>query len=173
MIGSATTLLVEPPVDFVAATRRYLKGRPNRPYSAEDIDSITWLYAEVCRAGNVDLRFALSQMAHETAGLTSDWSQPPKRNPAGIGVTGVAGAGEQFDTWADAVQCHIGLILAYRFPAGSGSPSQQRLINMLLVRRPSAPRGIAITIGELAVRWAADPEYVNKLIAIEAILEKS
>lgn len=165
MIHAGTALTLSPPVDFLAATRRYIKAR-SKQYAASDVDFIVSLYSDVCAAGQVDVEFALTQMVHETGALTSDWSSPTKRNPAGIGVTGVPGAGLIFDSWADAVEAHIGLILCYRFPAGQGSPAQQRLIDEMLTHRPGAPRGVAKTVAELAVKWAADPEYVPKLVTI-------
>lgn len=177
MIHGGTSLLVQPPIDFPAAARRYIKAR-TKTYSASDVDYIVSLYQDVCRAGEVDLQFVLTQMVHETGALTSEWSQPPKRNPAGIGVTGANGPDGQplgiwFDSWPDAVEAHVGLILCYRFPAGQGSPAQQRLINEILGHGRTPPRGIATTVSELAVKWAADPEYTNKLTAMSQAISKA
>ncbi len=165
MIHPSTTLVVGAPIDFLAAARRYIKPR-TKQYSASHVDYVIALYEDVCRSGGVDAEFAITQMVHETAALSSEWSGPSKRNPAGIGVTGVPDVGLIFDTWPDAVEAHVGLILAYRYPAGQGNPAQQRLINEMLVHRPGAPRGVATNISELAVKWAADPEYVTRLVAI-------
>lgn len=170
-IDGTTTLVVGPPVDFLAAARRYIKTRAK--YTAAEVDYIVSLYADVCRSGAVDAEFALTQMVHETGALTSDWSLPPKRNPAGIGVTGATGPdglplGVWFDTWSDAVEAHVGLILAYRYPAGQGNAAQQRLINEILGHGRTPPRGIASTVAELSARWAADPAYVTSLIRVNA-----
>lgn len=167
MINGTSPLLVGPPIDFAAASRRYIKAR-TKQYSAQDVDYIVSAYLDVCQSGQVDAEFCLTQMIHETGALTSEWSGPTKRNPAGIGVTGVPGAGLIFETWADAVEAHVGLILCYRFPAGQGDPEQQVLINDFLRLRPGAPRGVSTTVAELAAKWAADPEYVNKLATINA-----
>lgn len=172
-IDGTTTLVVGPPVDFLAAARRYIKTRAK--YPAAEVDYIISLYTDVCRAGAVDAEFAITQMVHETAALTSEWSLPPKRNPAGIGVTGALGTngeplGVWFDTWSDAVEAHVGLILAYRYPAGQGNVAQQRLINEILGHGRTPPRGIAATIAELAVKWAADPAYVTSLIRVNAAI---
>lgn len=177
MLTGSSTLLVQAPVDFLAAARRYIKSR-TKQYTALDVDFIVNLYADVCAAGSVDVEFAITQMIHETGALTSLWSSPTRRNPAGIGVTGANGPDGQplglvFDSWADAVEAHIGLILCYRFPAGQGSPAQQRLINEMLTHRPGAPRGVATNVAELAVKWAADPEYVTRLSAMHAAVEKA
>ncbi len=165
MISGGTTLVVGAPIDFLAATRRYVKAR-TKQYSAANVDYIVALYEDVCRSGGVDAEFALTQMVHETGALTSEWSSPSKRNPAGIGVTGVPGAGLIFDTWPDAVEAHVGLILCYRYPVGQGNPAQQRLIDEMLTHRPGAPRGVATNVAELAVKWAADPEYVTRLTTV-------
>lgn len=170
MIHASSTLLVTPPVDFLSAARRYIKPRAAKQYAAQEVDYIVSLYADVCRAGEVDVEFAITQMVHETAALSSDWASPSKRNPAGLDVTGEPGRGLIFDTWSDAVEAHIGLILCYRFPAGQGSPAQQRLINEFLVHKPSPPRGFAKTVADLAAKWAADPAYVPALVRVnEAI----
>lgn len=172
-LSGSTPLIVGPPVDFLAAARRYIKTRAK--YPAQEVDAIVFLYTDVCRAGGVDAEFAITQMVHETAALSSDWSLPPKRNPAGIGVTGGSNpdgtpAGVWFDTWPDAVEAHIGLILAYRYPAGQGNTAQQRLINEILGHRPNAPRGIATTVSELGAKWAADPAYVTKLTSMHSAI---
>ena len=179
MLSDQGGILVASAVDFVAATRRYILGRATRtPYSDADVDFILRLYVEACLTGNVDVELALTQMVHETAALTSEWSQPPKRNPAGIGVTGALDAagipvGQWFPTWTDSVQAHVGLLLAYRFAAGNGNASQKRLIDFLLSYRPGAPRGVGTTIEQMATKWAADPEYADKLVAVSAAISKA
>lgn len=176
MLHAGTPLIVGPPLDFVNAARRYIKTRAK--YTAQEVDAIIFLYTDICRAGAVDAEFAITQMVHETAALSSDWSQPPKRNPAGIGVTGANGPDGQplgvwFDTWSDAVEAHIGLILAYRYPAGQGNVTQQRLINEILGHGRTPPRGIATNLGELAAKWAADPLYVDKMAAMYTAISKA
>lgn len=173
------TILLSAPIDFFAATKRYIMGRTTpTTYSSTDVDYILTLYKEACITGGVDPELGLSQMVHETAALTSDWSQLPKRNPAGIGVTGAVGTdgqpvGQIFPSWLDGVQCHVGLLLCYRFPAGSGNTQQQRLINLCLSYRPGAPRGVATTVTEMAAKWAADPAYADKLSAMSVAISKS
>lgn len=175
MIHSGTTLLVTPPVDFLAAARRYIKAR-TKQYTPAEVDYIISLYTDVCRAGEVDVELLITQMIHETAGLTSAWSSPTKRNPAGIGVTGATdpvtgeALGFVFDTWADAVEAHVGLILCYRFATGQGSPSQQKIINDYLLLRPSAPRNVATTLAQMAVKWAADPAYVTTMVRVNEVV---
>lgn len=171
MIHPSQSVLIQPSVDFLSAARRYLKARTGKQYSAMEIDYIVSLYADICTSGGVDVEFALAQMSHETGGLTSAWSAPDKKNPAGIGVTGASGPDGQplglvFATWADAVEAHVGLILCYAFAAGQGNLEQQRLINEMLGHRPTAPRAVGKTVAELAAKWAADTTYISKLSAM-------
>lgn len=180
MLSEQGNILVSSPVDFFAATRRFILARsPKTPYSDVELDYILTLYKEACLQGGVDLSLALTQMVHETAALTSEWSQPPKRNPAGIGVTGGLAAdgtplGQFFPTWLDAVQAHVGLLLAYRFAAGSGDAAQKRLIAVITgYRGTGIPRGVATNITEMAVKWAADPAYATRLVTVSAAIEKA
>lgn len=179
MISPLDGILINPVADFPPATRRYLAARsPRTPYPDADLDFILRLYVETCLVSGVDIELALSQMVHETGALTSEWSQPPRRNPAGIGVTGAVDAagvplGQWFATWLDAVQAHIGLLLCYRFPAGEGTDAQKRLIRHYTSFRPSPPRGVGTTVAEMAAVWAADPEYVNRLITVSAVIAKA
>jgi hypothetical protein len=99
---------------------------------------------------NADLVWA--QMLHETANLSAWWCLRPRRNPAGIGVTGntrrtrpasvarVAGGvtigmwairddglwaeGLSFPTWEGAVRGHLGRLLLY--VQGAGGDDDQR-----------------------------------------------
>lgn len=85
----------------------------------------------------------ISQMCHETGYLTSWWSAPPRRNMAGIGVTGeVVSAdphsnayafkpedgkwyrGYSFPDWTAAAQAHFGHMSAYCFADEINNASQ-------------------------------------------------
>src|SRR5687767_15895550 len=68
---------------------RYLLARPHGEYSEHDITNvIVPAYFRVASSVGVDPALLVAQLIHETGGLTSWWSQRPRRNPAGIGVTG-------------------------------------------------------------------------------------
>ncbi len=68
---------------------RYILSRPHGEYTEKDIaDVIIPAYVKICLPVGVDPLIAVAQMIHETGNLTSFWSQRPRRNPAGIGVTG-------------------------------------------------------------------------------------
>jgi hypothetical protein len=146
-------------------------------YAAGDVAAIVADYRRIGEAAALDWFLALAQMAHETGSLTSWWSQRPRRNPAGIGVTGrvVAGTpdsppgrgwswdgtqwreGWSFPTWADhAIPAHLGRLLAYALRDQEADAAQQALIGQALTYRPlpAGYRGAAPTVCGLNGRWA-------------------
>lgn len=172
-IGSITrdsTLLGPPPVGLDQC-QRYLvkkhraKAAADGAYSDDDVRWITRLYFETAAPAGLNPVLALAQMAEETDNLTSEWSQPPRRNPAGIGVTGEPGKGLSFPNWATAVRAHVGRLLAYAVAPGTETPAQQALIDEALGLRPLPAnlRGAAPSLGGLTGKWAADPKYADKL----------
>jgi hypothetical protein len=100
-----------------------LSPKPNgrAGYDAPDRERIAWLYWDTCTVVGVDPLIAVAQMVHETVNLTSWWSQRPRRNPAGIGVTGQVKPGHMtgvpegvsFPGWSWAVRAHVGRLLMY------------------------------------------------------------
>jgi hypothetical protein len=104
-------------------------------------------------------------MVLETGNLTSRWSQPPRRNPAGIGVTGEPGVGISFPSWDAAVRAHVGRLLACAIAKGKGNAVQRALIKEALEVRPlpNNRRGCAPTLAGLAGTWAADKKYSGKI----------
>jgi hypothetical protein len=174
------TILAATGVDFLAATKRFILSR-SPATTNPDLDYILGLYRESCLKGGVELELCLTQMVHETDSLRSAWSQPPKRNMAGIGVTGGVDTttgeplGQWFPTWLDAVQSHVGLLLAYRLAAADGTAAQKQLISVITGYRGSLTglRGIATNIEEMAVKWAADAVYADKLVDLSALISRS
>jgi hypothetical protein len=165
-------------------------------YADYDVTRIVNAYQRIGDSVGLDWFLAIAQMAHETGSLTSWWSQAPRRNPAGIGVTGewrpglpdgsqgpppgpawawssTLGrwlAGVSFATWAsDAVPAHLGRLLAYALPAGQGDSTQQALIDQALGYRslPASHRGVAPTILGLNGRWAVPgTEYGQRIMLL-------
>jgi Mannosyl-glycoprotein endo-beta-N-acetylglucosaminidase len=173
-----------------------------RDIYSNDIARIVNTYQRIGEQVGLDWFLALAQMAHETGSLTSWWSQPPRRNLAGIGVTGEwrAGlpdgspgpapgsawvwsaqlgcwlAGVSFPTWgSDAVPAHLGRLLAYTLPAGQGDLTQQSLIAKALSYRalPASHRNSAPTILGLNGRWAVPgTEYGQRIMALAAAMRQ-
>jgi N-acetylmuramoyl-L-alanine amidase/Mannosyl-glycoprotein endo-beta-N-acetylglucosaminidase len=145
---------------------QYLLARPCGEYSHDDVRAIAGFY--YAAAGDLDPLLLVAQMVEETGHLTSFWSQRPRRNMAGIGVTGVKGEGVSFPSLKVAVRAHAGRLLAYALPSGAESPAQKELIDEALAFRdlPHNLRGAAPTLKGLAGTWAADPQYAVKLARI-------
>jgi len=110
----------------------------------------------------------VAQMSEETAHLTSFWSQRPRRNFAGIGVTGEDGMGNKFPSLTAGIRAHTGRLLAYVLPAGTGNPAQTALITEALAARdlPADRRGVAPTLAGLSGKWAMDTGYAAKVAAV-------
>jgi flagellum-specific peptidoglycan hydrolase FlgJ len=147
---------------------RYLLGRAHGEYNDDDIRVIVGHYYKTAVAVGLDPVLVVAQMALETGGLTSFWSQRPRRNPAGIGVTGAAGAGVSFPSWKIAVRAHAGRLLAYSLAVGDETQLQRRLIEEALAHRalPQRFRGVARRLEGLAGTWAADPQYAVKVARV-------
>ena len=139
---SEESLILAPPRCTPQQATAYILSRPHPNYTSADISlTIVPAYVRICESAGVDPCLAIAQMVHETGNLSSYWSARPRRNPAGIGVTGQPGAGVRFATWAnDAIPAHVGRLLAYALPAGQGTPAQQALIAKALSYRPLDPR---------------------------------
>lgn len=159
--------LIAPPRATEAQCVAYLTRRPTGAYARLDVASIVRSYFAL--SAGLDPLLALAQLVHETGSLTSTRSQPPHRNPAGIGVTGAPGAGLSFPDWESAARAHIGRLLAYALKAGQGTAAQQQLITSALNLRalPASYRGAAPTLRGLENRWAVPGVgYAQKLADI-------
>lgn len=92
------------PRALAGRAERYLVQRPHGEYSDDDVRTIVRRYYATAQAVGLDPLLVVAQMVQETAHLTSFWSQRPRRNPAGIGVTGAPGVGLSFPDWATAIR---------------------------------------------------------------------
>jgi hypothetical protein len=139
----------------------YLVARSHGEYTDLDVTHIVEDYYATAPPAGLDPLLAIAQMVEETGHLTSFWSQRPRRNPAGIGVTGKPGEGISFPDWKTAVRAHVGRLLAYALPKGRETAAQAGLIEEALSFRalPDELRGVAPTLRGLIGRWAADPQY--------------
>jgi hypothetical protein len=160
--------LVAAPRATRAQLEAFLLSGPHGSYQENAVRNIAHLYDETARAGGLDPLLVVAQLVLETGHLTSEWSQPPRRNPAGIGVTGEPGKGISFPDWKSAVAAHVGRLLAYALPKGTGTDEQKRLVEEALGWRPLPDHlcGAAPTLSGLAGIWAADPEYATKLVRV-------
>ena len=173
-IGPATTLLARARVSH-ATVERYLLRRPHGDRPDADMRELARLYFELAQPAGLDPLLAIAQMVVETGNMTSEWSRPPRRNLAGIGVTGQPGQGLTFASWREAVEAHVGRLLAYAVRADAATPAQRDLIDKALARRPLPPdfRGVAPTLEGLAERWAQDPQYAIKIARVANEIRQS
>jgi N-acetylmuramoyl-L-alanine amidase len=164
---SPSSTLMAAPRGTVAQVTAYLLARPHGAYSQAEVQAIAGDYFAVARPLGLDPLIAASQMIEETAHLSSFWSQSPRHNMAGIGVTGEPGKGVSFPSAAEGVRAQIGRLLAYALKPGTETPDQRSLIKEALGFRdlPADRRGVAPTLAGLAGpgRWAADAQYADKI----------
>jgi hypothetical protein len=148
--------------------REFLLGTSHGGYTDHDVETIVDSYYATATAVGLDPLLVVAQMSEETGHLTSFWSQRPRRNFAGIGVTGEPGKGNSFPSLTAGIRAHTGRLLAYALPAGTENPAQAALIGEALQARPLPRdrRGSAPTLAGLAGHWAMDPQYAVKLAAV-------
>ena len=165
---TADTSLRAPSRAPAEQAERYLLARAHGGYSDADVRTIVADYYAAATAVGLDPLLVVAQMVEETGHLTSFWSQPPRRNLAGIGVTGKPGEGLSFPDLQTAVHAHTGRLLAYSLPIGAGNQAQNQLIKEALSFRalPDRLRGAAPTLRGLAGTWAHDPQYADKLAGV-------
>lgn len=167
---------------------RWLLAIPGHLYDQNGIVTIVNAYVIHGDAVGMDWFLALAQNFHETDHLRSWWSQRPRRNPAGIGVTGATSIvqpsygswawkeetglwheGVSFERWdADAVKAHLGRLLAYAVKEPQNE-AQRAMIDYALSFRslPASYRGIATTIIGLNGKWAVPgSNYGQRIIKL-------
>jgi hypothetical protein len=172
--------LLSPPRSTEQQARAFIVGRGSTAYTDADITLIVSHYWRFAVPVGLDPLLAVAQCIHETSDnghpMSSWWARRPRRNPAGIGVTGASRttdpqdphnwapdpalqpvrwrAGLSFPSWEVAVKTQLGRLLAYAIPAGQGTDAQKDLINFALNERPLPPalRGTAPTLKPLGAR---------------------
>lgn len=177
-----------------AQAGKYIFGRqPTPAYTKGDVMlSILPAYWSIASECGVDPCIAVAQMIHETANVSSWWAQRPRRNPAGIGVTGEVRTetpppeeihqwayndttkrwhkGLSFVSWsAESVLAHVGRLAAYALKPTERTIEQQRIISQALAFRPLPInlQGCAPTLVGLNGTWAYPGiSYANRLADI-------
>jgi Mannosyl-glycoprotein endo-beta-N-acetylglucosaminidase len=166
-ITQKSTLLAGPRVTR-EELESFMLARDHGGYTDANVRGIVKRYVATATSAGLDPLLVVSQMVLETGNLTSFWSQVPRRNPAGIGVTGEEGKGNTFTSWDKACRAHVGRLLAYALAEGAETPAQRALIKEALEVRdlPADRRGRAPTLAGLAGSWAMDPKYAGKIVRI-------
>jgi hypothetical protein len=153
---------------------RFLLPKPNGAYTDADVKAIISYYLDQAPPLLLDPLLPIAQMCLETAYLSAAWAARPKCNPAGIGVTGAAGAGISFGSWHNSVPAHLGRLVAYAVLPANRTPVQKAAVENALAWRtlPLERQGQAQTLDKLAGFWAADQYYATKIANIaNAILK--
>jgi len=159
-------------------------------YTRVDLDKIILpAYFTVAASVGVDPSIAIAQMIHETGFLSSFWSKRPRRNPAGIGVTGQTAKslakdasfwewsfdddariwkkGLRFDAWdTGSVPAHISRLLGYALKETQRTVEQNDFLKKHTAKRPLPSRvvGCAPTLAGLEGTWAVPGKgYADKL----------
>jgi hypothetical protein len=169
--GGAVTpdsALLAAPRAHADQAERALLSQPHGAYTDADVRAIVADYYAVAPAAGLDPLLVIAQMVEETGNLTSFWSQRPRRNPAGIGVTGQPGEGVSFPDWKTASRAHIGRLLAYALAKNTENQAQAKLIQEALSFRPlpDALRGAAPRLSGLVGTWAHDPHYAENISSV-------
>ena len=179
MLMPSSRILAAPRATQVQLRRHLIARHDANPGQSRLKDStladIVQLYVTTCKSIGLDPLVAVSQMELETGHLTSKASQPPRRNPAGIGITGPGVAGVSFSTWRKAVRGHVGRLAAYAIPSEGGTPAQKTLIAEALAVRPlpDGKRGKAVRVVGLSRHWAEDKNYAPKIVKIAKEIQVS
>ena len=155
-------------------------------YTHEDIRLILTYYVTYGKQVGVDYVFAIAQMIHETGWTDSWWAARPRRNPAGIGVTGqtttknpnddarwaksgnVWRKGRSFASWDIGVQQHIARLLLYARTDEQMTPEQRTFAAICLDQhRLEHIRGVANKWVGFNGTWAVPgTTYSQKLATI-------
>ena len=162
----------------------YILSRKHGEYTEYDVKKITDSYFSIGTITGIDAFMAIAQMIHETDSLNSWWAARPRRNPAGIGVTGrtsqeapqrgkwarkgnVYLEGVSFDTWASgAVPAHLGRLLAYCMKDSAANDAQRAIIWQAMQVRtlPARLRGVALEWKDLNGKWAVPGKTYGQTI---------
>jgi hypothetical protein len=151
-------------------------ARNPQGYTEYDVRLISGYYWNIAPAVGIDPLIAWAQMLHETGNLTSWWCQRPRRNPAGIGVTGETSRarlapaadwvkdersglwkrGYAFAEWSLSVRAHLGHLIGYALKDEQMTPTQRGITKYdpRFGALPASYRGVAPTLSGLNGRWA-------------------
>lgn len=141
--------------------------KSNNEAALNQFPDIAKLYREEATIEGVNYDIAFCQMCLETNYLRfGGVIKPSQNNFAGLGDVGGGPEGASFPNARIGVRAHIQLLKAY----ASTEPLVQEVVNP---RFRFITRGIAPLVDQLSGRWAADPQYGQKIIAIVRRLYES
>lgn len=143
----------------------FLKG--NNENAIKQFPDLARLYREEGAVEGVNYDIAFCQMCVETGFLQfGSGIQPGQNNFGGLGDAAGTADGAIFPSARIGVRAHIQHLKAY----ASTAPLVQGLVDP---RFRFVARGIAPLVGQLSGRWAADPEYGDKITSLVRRLYES
>ena len=192
IVTKESTLLSLPRCTIEQASKYILNRAPTPVYTNGDITlSILPGYWNICERVGIDPCITIAQIVHETGNLSSWWCQRPRRNPAGIGVTGESRTdqpspedinkwawndqskrwqkGVSFTNWGESAIAHVGRLVAYATKPAERTDAQKQLVTQALSYRtlPQHMHGVAPTLQGLGGTWAyPGTAYAAKLAEI-------
>lgn len=153
---------------------RIINKVPNSTYTRNDWRLILRHYDIVSKRVDINPYIVIAQVIKETDWLRSWWSQRPRRNPAGIGVTGETSTKEQnkntwafdshsntwkkgysFSSWEISVKAHVGHMLAYMYKDNELTEEQKATIiyDPRASFIPKENRGSVVILNDLDGKW--------------------
>lgn len=144
-------------------------------YNLWDYRVILTNYDGTCRDTDIDPYLLIAQMVKETDWCRSWWSQRPRRNPAGIGVTGETSKtapetnkeawafngevwvkGYSFPSWQISSEAHAGHMCAYLYKNDELTAPQAYCLGVDPRAKfiPEKWRGSVTTLKDLDGKWA-------------------
>lgn len=192
LISKQSAIIASPRCTVAQAAAYILNRNPKPLYTSYDIsvNILPW-YWQYCTQTGVDPCITVAQMIHETANMSSWWSDRPRRNPAGIGVTGEKKSsapppdeshqwawhateqkwhkGISFSSWNLSATAQVGRLCAYATVPATRTAAQTALVDAALAYRslPANFHGVAPTLEGLNGRWAyPGTTYADKIAQI-------
>lgn len=169
---TAYSPLINTPIVDARAVAEKIATHKSPNYTPDDLRLIVGYYSKYGAQTGVDWIYALSQSIHETGWFSSWWSARPRRNPAGIGVSGqtsttrpkdpqnwvfykgVYRRGQSFESWDIAVQHHLARLLCYALRDDELNDQQKKFITLIDTSRLAKIRGCARQAIGLNGVWA-------------------
>ena len=155
-----------PILDKPSASLDHAKAwaRQRRAARLQDVDAYLTEIWRLCAKVGYDPAVAAAQSSHETGGWTANW-WTDALNPAGIGVTGVAGVGLRFRSPIEAARAHAVHLAVYARPTVLHRlpPEWIALDGRFTDAWLAGYAGKAKSIDDLGGRWAADEGYGPKI----------
>ena len=154
-------------------------------YTLADYRYILAAYDNATHQAKINPYIAIAQMVKETDWCRSWWSQRPRRNPAGIGVTGEKSnktqdrtswalredgiwlKGYSFPDWKISAQAHVGHLLTYLHTDDTLTNEQGMLVATDPRSRfvPKEWRGKIKLLKDLDGKWAVPGQFYGRSIA--------